>query len=116
MATTSNSRRVNMERLIEANYYMWRSKDLVFAIRHCQPVADGAELEPSRVWVDGDPTDELCDGTCALDLHEWRMHADYSAQGPCYLVVGRPLPNSVCEDIGEMQLADCRVVCEIEPY
>lgn len=65
---------------------------------------DGETLAPSRVWVDGEATDDLLDGTCGLSLaHAERLAAQYV--GRVVLVMGGD-DASWGEDVGEVIIRD----------
>ena len=38
-------------------------------------IAVGDELDQSRIWVDGEPTDEYLDGTCAIEVIDGNVSA-----------------------------------------
>lgn len=70
----------------------------------------GDVLDASRVWVDGEPTDETLPGTCGLMLAGTaRLGKIYS--GNVVVVMGAErLADVYTEDAGEIILADPEVV------
>jgi len=86
---------------MEHEYIAYRIQD--------EPAELGARLEPSRVWVDGDPTDELLDGTCGCTKRE-----SLSIYHGRYLVTMGGDHRSWGEDKDEVILRDAVVLaCEL---
>ena len=84
----------------------------MYAIRYeMTPREIGDVLDNSRVWDDGEPTEEYLDGTCCLieaqDKHSGRQYvaAGYAHK---YLVEGRWIADGY--DDGEVILENCTIV------
>jgi hypothetical protein len=81
------------------------------AIRYDERIfAVGDYIPDSRVWIDGEPTDELLPGTCVLiPVQDQYTGHQYQAVFPHkYLVEGIWVADG--EDDGEVVLANCRVL------
>ena len=67
-------------------------------------VEQGVELPASRVWVDGEPTDEMLPGTCALLPSQARALAGQYVGGVVLVLSGRPA-DVYAADVGEVILS-----------
>ncbi len=84
---------------------------MVQAIRYdVKQYSIGDILPPSRVWVDGDPTDEVLPGTSVLlPFFDSNKGGQYQAFGEHkYIVEGRYVQDGY--DDGEVVLAHCVVI------
>lgn len=83
--------------------------EYVWGVRFDAPGLEvGHTFDASRVWVDGEPTDEYLPGTCVVPsthLHK-RCVLDYP--GTAYIVCGNLAAYG--EDCGEVILTDCEVM------
>lgn len=87
-----------------AAHYTW-------AVRWDEPgLPVGHVFPPSRVWVDGEPTEETLPGTSAIaakDLQRVVSRMNYYTGQP-YIVCGEL--SLYGEDLGEVILRDCEVI------
>ena len=86
----------------------------MYAIRYEETKRDiGEILDNSRVWINGEPTEEYLDGTsCIIEAQDKYTGEQYRVVFPHkYIVEGRWVADG--EDDGEVVLADCRVVEEL---
>lgn len=84
-----------------------------------EPDTPGASLDPSRRWVDGDPTDEVLAGTSCIALDRGVEHAvsvarKYGDGGRVALVRGTFAGYG--EDRDEVLIADAVVVSLVEVH
>jgi len=75
-------------------------------------LAIGATAPVSRVWVDGDPTDEVLDGACAVQVRT-AQDIEHALAGGSYM--GKPVllgcnRMSYGEDAGEIVMEDAIVL------
>ena len=68
---------------------------------------DGQILDNSFVWVDGEPTDEELDGTCALTLDDADLIQDYF--GEHVAIIGGWF-GEYGQDEGEIIIRDAKVL------
>jgi hypothetical protein len=83
--------------------YVWgvRWDDADLSVGHIFPA--------SRVWDDGDPTDELCSGTsCIQDTHLRCISETNYYVGTAYIVCG--LHAGYGEDPGEILMSECEIM------
>jgi hypothetical protein len=83
----------------------------MFAIRYEEtPREVGHMFDNSRVWIDGEPTEEYLEGTSAIiESQDAHTGEQYRAVFPYkYLVEGRWIADG--EDDGEVVLEECTIV------
>jgi hypothetical protein len=78
-----------------------------------EPPEDGDILEPSRVWVDGEPTDEILSGTSAVRVYPRVINGALKElrcyQGEYVALLGSNVYEDG-EDAGEVVLEDAQVL------
>jgi hypothetical protein len=84
--TQNQGDKISDEVLTEAHEWVGTYAHIAIRVQSDVP-ADGTELPPSRVWVDGEPTAELLAGTCALGLESARRYGE-QYPGAVVVVVG----------------------------
>ena len=77
------------------------------AIRICPDVVEvGQTLEPSFVWVDGEITEEVLEGTCGINI---QSNAACGYFGKCMAIIGGYYAE-YGEDVGELIVKDAVVI------
>jgi hypothetical protein len=87
-----------------------------YALRSDKPgLVRGAKLEQSHVYEDGDRTDKLVGGTCAISLSYAVTDPNCMSQygRNVYLITGEPNVDAACEDLGEVVLRGAKVVAAL---
>jgi hypothetical protein len=86
----------------------------MFAIRYeIKKREVGESIPESRIWIDGDETEELLPGTsCLIPVQDKYTGHQYAAYAPNkYLVEGNWEADGF--DDGEIILSDCKIVADL---
>jgi len=87
------------------------SDELAWGVRYdVAGLPVGHVFPASRVWVDGDPTDELLKGTCAVSVKAVSSKSIYP--GAAYIVCGYRETGET--DRGEVVLSECEVMALVD--
>lgn len=100
-------RRIEELKLKFADHYVW-------GVRFDVPGLKVGDVFPiSRVWTDGEPTDETLLGTaCIQDTHLHCITSTNLYDGTCYIVCGEDMGYG--QDCGEILIGECEVMAVVE--